>query len=92
MRFLRQEYWSGLQFPSPGHLPNPGIKPTSLGPPAWAGGFLTTAPPGENLFTKTKSDVVIISILVLALSEPPCVTQDIQGALCGRRGRQSQAV
>ena len=27
MRFHRQEYWSGLPFPSPGHLPNPGIKP-----------------------------------------------------------------
>ena len=26
MRFSRQEYWSGLPFPSPGDLPNPGIK------------------------------------------------------------------
>jgi len=30
MRFSRQEYWSGLPFPSPGHLPDPGIKPGSL--------------------------------------------------------------
>ena len=29
MGFSRQEYWSGLPFPSPGDLPNPGIKPTS---------------------------------------------------------------
>ena len=29
MEFPRQEYWSGLPFPSPGDLPNPGIKPTS---------------------------------------------------------------
>ena len=29
MGFSRQEYWSGLSFPSPGYLPNPGIKPTS---------------------------------------------------------------
>ena len=29
MEFSRQEYWSGLSFPSPGHLPNPGVKPTS---------------------------------------------------------------
>ena len=29
MRFPRQEYWSGLPSPSPGHLPNPGIKPRS---------------------------------------------------------------
>ena len=38
MGFPRQEYWSGLLFPSPGHLPNPGIEPES---PAWqAGSFL----------------------------------------------------
>ena len=30
MEFSRQEYWSGLSFPSPGDLPNPGIKPKSL--------------------------------------------------------------
>ena len=29
MEFSRQEYWSGLTFPSPGDLPNPGIKPGS---------------------------------------------------------------
>ena len=28
MRFSRQEYWSGLPFPSPGDLPNPGIEPS----------------------------------------------------------------
>ena len=30
MRYPRQEYWSGLPFPSPGDIPNPGIKPISL--------------------------------------------------------------
>ena len=30
MEFSRQEYWSGLPFPSPGNLPDPGIKPVSL--------------------------------------------------------------
>ena len=29
MGFSRQEYWSGLPFPSPGDLPNPGIEPAS---------------------------------------------------------------
>ena len=29
MGFSRQEYWSGLPFPSPGDLPNPGIEPRS---------------------------------------------------------------
>ena len=34
--FSRQEYWSGLPFPSPGALPHPGVKPTSLVSPALA--------------------------------------------------------
>ena len=34
MEFSKQEYWSGLPFPSPGYLPNPGIKPASLVSPA----------------------------------------------------------
>ena len=45
MTFPRQEYWSGLPFPPPGHLPDPGIKPASLVSPALAGGFFTTEPP-----------------------------------------------
>ena len=35
MGFFRQEYWSGLSFPSPGDLPNPGMKPRSLASPLW---------------------------------------------------------
>ena len=42
MGFSRQEHWSGLQLPTPGDLPNPGIKPTSLISPALAGRFFTT--------------------------------------------------
>ena len=41
MGFSRQEYWSGLSFPSPGDLPNQGIQPTSFMSPALAGGFFT---------------------------------------------------
>ena len=44
--FPRQESWSGLPFPSPGDLPDPGIEPAS---PALAGGFFTTEPPGKPL-------------------------------------------
>ena len=36
-------HWSGLPFPPPGDLPNPGIEPTSLMSPALAGGFFTTS-------------------------------------------------
>ena len=43
MEFSRQEYWSGLPCPSPGDLPNPGIRPMSLGFPALAGKFFTTS-------------------------------------------------
>ena len=39
MEFSRQEYWSGLPFPTPEDLPNPGIKPASLASPALAGGL-----------------------------------------------------
>ena len=41
MGFSRQEYWSGLPFPSPGDLPDPGIKP---GSPAFQADALTSEP------------------------------------------------
>ena len=39
MEFSRQEYWSGLPFPPPGDLPNPGIETGSPASPALAGRF-----------------------------------------------------
>ena len=45
--FSRQEYWSMLPFTSPGHLPDPGVKPTCVKSPALAGGSLPLVPPGE---------------------------------------------
>ena len=44
MEFSRQEYWSGLPFPTPGDLPCSGTESVS---PVLAGGFFTTAPPGN---------------------------------------------
>ena len=44
MGFPRREYWSGLPFPSPGDLLDPGIQPAS---PSLAGGFFTTEPLGK---------------------------------------------
>ena len=44
MGISMQEYWSGLPFPSPGDLPNPGIKP---GSPALEADILTSEPPGK---------------------------------------------
>ena len=50
MGFSRQEYWSGLPFPSPGDLPDPGIEP---GPLTLQADALTSEPPEEspNLIT-----------------------------------------
>ena len=45
MGFSRQEYWSGLPFPSPGDLPNPGIKRRS---PTWQADALSSEPPGKT--------------------------------------------
>ena len=47
--FSRQEYQSGLPCPSPGHLPDPGIKPPSLMSFSLAGGFFTTSITWETL-------------------------------------------
>ena len=44
LQFPRQGYWTGLPFPSPGDIPDPGIEPMS---PELAGGFFTTEPPGK---------------------------------------------
>ena len=44
MEFPRQEYWSGLPFPSPGDLPDPGIEYRS---PALQADVLTSEPPGK---------------------------------------------
>ena len=61
MGFSRQEYWSGFPFPSPGDLPDPGIKPGSPTLQADAlsselhafcsgSAVLTTGPPGKSLY------------------------------------------
>ena len=54
MGFSRQEYQSGLPFPSPGHLPKPG---TELISPTLQGAFFTAEPPGKP-FQVTVSQVL----------------------------------
>jgi len=71
-----QKYWSGLPFPSPGDLPDPGIEPASL---ALESIFFTTEPPGNNLsiafllsisfcFMYFKALFLVTSFLSLSLS------------------------
>ena len=52
MGFSRQEYWSGLPFPSPGDLPDPGIEPWS---PAFQEDTLISEPRGTHLKSERKS-------------------------------------
>ena len=61
MWLFRQEYWSGLPFPTPGDLPDPGIKLASLTSPALASGFFTISATWEAQFHT-------LSIVLLNLS------------------------
>ena len=51
--FPRQEYWSGLPFPAPGDLPDPGIKPTSLAI-SGTGRQIPTRPRGKPIAWRTQ--------------------------------------
>jgi len=67
----REEYWSGLPFTSPGDLPDPGIKPTSLASPALADRLFTTASPGKSLEpgrSGFKSQHVYFSVTTLGIT------------------------
>ena len=56
MEFSREEYWSGLPFPSPGNLPEPGIEP---GSPALQADSLLFEPPGKVAGSKSVSRSVV---------------------------------
>ena len=60
MEFSRQEYWSGLPFPSPQDLPDPGIKHRS---PALQADTLLSEPPGKSceMYTSMYMPMIIIS-------------------------------
>ena len=66
MRFCWQKHWSGLPFPAPGDLPDPGIKPLYLTSPALAGGFFTTIALWDQtneLVFKVKTSITYFHIL-----------------------------
>ena len=68
MGFSSQEYWSGLPFPSPGDLPNPGIEP---GSPALQTDALPSEPPGKPDF----QDMVTNTFSTRVLRPTPEVTE-----------------
>ena len=55
MEFSRQEYWSGLPFPPPGHLPDPGIERSF---PVSQADSLSSEPPGRQVIFKSKETVL----------------------------------
>ena len=64
IEFSRQEYWTGLPLPSPGDLPDPGMKP---GSPALQADILPSEPPGKPLHT------IPLPIQIQFLTEGPGV-------------------
>ena len=65
MGFSRKEYWSGFPFPSPGDLPDPGIK---LGSPALQADSLPSEPPwNPNKHTTNINNIIIILIILSPL-------------------------
>ena len=61
----RQEYWNGLLFPSPGDLPDPGVKTES---PALTGGLFTTKPPRKHIYLYFMYSVYVNPNLLIYLS------------------------
>ena len=77
MGFSRQDYWSGLPFPSPGDLPNPGIEHRS---PALQADALSSEPPG-----KPKAYTLMWTCLLAIL-------QEINGTIKNRFGGYTKSV
>ena len=70
MGFSRQKYWSGLPFPSPGDLPDPGIE---SGSPAFQADCLPSEPPGRKRAHKSLAMIInedgIVLLLVKIMSK-----------------------
>ena len=85
MGFSKQKYWSGLPFPPPRDLPNPGIKPTSLASPALAGRFFTTSATWEAPIKEPGILIPKGSPQEKQVEQLQKVQRRVQGE-CGRKG------
>ena len=74
MGFSRQEYWSGLPFPSPGDLPNPGIEPRS---PALQADALTSEPPGRSTGYNSPKYYSGICCIAQLVKNPPAMQETL---------------
>ena len=82
MGFSRQEYWSGLPFPPPGDLPNPGIEPVSPVSPELASAFFTTEPPGNPKYSLISKIVQWTHMVIRRHNEFYLKKKVIQSSLC----------
>ena len=73
MGFCRQEYWSGLPCPPPGHLPDSGIEPVFLSLLHWQAGSLPLAPPGKPPFPLTAPQSLELNLSELPLLCSSCL-------------------
>ena len=84
MGFCRQEYWSGVPFPSPGDLPNPGTEPRS---PALQADALTSEPPGKPLLLLKPSLIIVVQLLghvrLLGLQHARLLCTSLSLGVCG---------
>ena len=79
--FSRQEYWSGVPFPSPGNLPDPGIEPRS---PALQADALPSEPPGKSIWMKVKEESEKVGLKLniqktKIMASDPIISQQIEG-------------
>ena len=73
MEFSRQEYWSGLPFPSPGDLPDLGIEP---GSPSLQADSLPSEPPEKPHFTKAAAQIDSSNALLLFSIASSCLQRN----------------
>ena len=85
MGFSRQEYWSGLPFPSPGDLPHPGTEPAF---PALAYRFFTTASPGNCKCHKDRIFFFLMASAIKTRLFSPCLFTIVFTASCFGSGTQ----
>ena len=93
MGFSRHEYWSGLPFPSPGDLPNPGIKPRS--PALEADALLSDLPgkPNSTIFSRLLIYSMIVTWLLYGsekLPEKKITKQSIEGLIKDSHNKETQ--
>ena len=89
MEFSRQECWSGLPFPSPGDLPDPGIKPRS---PVFQADALSSEPPGKPINAQIYNDSHMTKISLSHTCTIPKGYSQLSGGSTSNSGIGTQAL